>query len=52
MFKDYDIIENTKLPQNKYILIHNKINNYFGKYSGYVQQYLYYHIRESNKRTW
>jgi N-glycosylase/DNA lyase len=52
MFKDDGIIKNAKLPENKYKLIHNKINNYFGKYSGYVQQYLYYHIRESNKRTW
>ncbi|HET9806682.1 MAG TPA: hypothetical protein VFP49_07225, partial [Nitrososphaeraceae archaeon] len=52
MFKDNDLIKNVKLPENKYKLIHNKINDYFGKYSGYVQQYLYYHIRESNKRTW
>jgi N-glycosylase/DNA lyase len=52
MFKDDGIIKNAKLPENKYKLIYNKINNYFGKYSGYVQQYLYYHIRESNKRTW
>jgi len=52
MFKDDGIIKNAKLPENKYKLIYNKINNYFGKYSGYVQQYLYYHIREDNKRTW
>jgi N-glycosylase/DNA lyase len=52
MFKDDGIIKNAKLPENKYKLIYNKINNYFGKYSGYVQQYLYYHIREANKRTW
>ena len=52
IFKDDGIIKNAKLPENKYKLIYNKINNYFGKYSGYVQQYLYYHIREANKRTW
>ena len=52
MFKDNSLIKSVKLPENKYKLIHNSINNYFGKYSGYVQQYLYYHIRESNKRTW
>ena len=52
MFKDNSLIKSVKLPENKYKLIHNKINDYFGKYSGYVQQYLYYHIRESNKRTW
>lgn len=52
MFKDNSLIKSIKVPENKYKLIHNKINDYFGKYSGYVQQYLYYHIRESNKRTW
>jgi N-glycosylase/DNA lyase len=52
MFKDNSLIKSVKLPENKYKLIHNSINDYFGKYSGYVQQYLYYHIRESNKRTW
>ena len=52
MFKDNSLIKSIKLQDNKYKLIHNKINDYFGKYSGYVQQYLYYHIRESNKRTW
>ena len=52
MFKDNSLIKSVKLPENKYKLIHDSINNYFGKYSGYVQQYLYYHIRESNKRTW
>ena len=52
MFKDNSLIKSVKLPENKYTLIHNSINDYFGKYSGYVQQYLYYHIRESNKRTW
>ncbi len=52
MFKDNSLIKSIKLPENKHNLIHNSINDYFGKYSGYVQQYLYYHIRESNKRTW
>jgi N-glycosylase/DNA lyase len=52
IFKDNILIKSIKLPNNKYRLIHNKINDYFGKYSGYVQQYLYYHIRESNKRAW
>lgn len=52
MFKDNTLIKSVKLPENKYKLIHDSINDYFGKYSGYVQQYLYYHIRESNKRTW
>jgi N-glycosylase/DNA lyase len=52
MFKDNSLIKGIKLQDNKYKLIHNRINDYFGKYSGYVQQYLYYHIRESNKRAW
>lgn len=52
MFKDNNLIKSTKLPENRYKLIHNKTNDYFGKYSGYVQQYLYYDIREDNRRTW
>ncbi|HET7643474.1 MAG TPA: DNA glycosylase [Nitrososphaeraceae archaeon] len=52
MFKDNNLIKSNKLPENRYKLIHNKINEYFGNYSGYVQQYLYYDIREDNRRTW
>ena len=52
MFKDNNLIKSNKLPENRYKLIHNRINEYFGYYSGYVQQYLYYDIRENNRRTW
>ena len=41
-----------KLSTNKYLLISNAIRNYFGKYSGYAQQYLYYYIRNNGKRKW
>jgi N-glycosylase/DNA lyase len=52
MFKDNNLIKSNKLPENRYKLIHKKIDEYFGNYSGYVQQYLYYDIREDNRRTW
>lgn len=52
MFKDSSMIKSKKISENEYKLVHEKIHNYFGEYSGYVQQYLYYHIRDSNKRKW
>ena len=41
-----------KLTTNRYLLISDAIRNYFGKYSGYAQQYLYYYIRNNEKRKW
>ena len=52
MFGDSNIRKSKKISENEYKLVHDKIHNYFGEYSGYVQQYLYYHIRDSNKRKW
>ena len=52
MFEDSSMIKSKKISENEYKLVHEKIHNYFGEYSGYVQQYLYYHIRDSNKRKW
>ncbi len=52
MFEDSSVIKSKKISENEYKLVHEKIHNYFGEYSGYVQQYLYYHIRDSNKRKW
>lgn len=52
MFEDSSVIKSKKISENGYKLVHEKIHNYFGEYSGYVQQYLYYHIRDSNKRKW
>ncbi len=52
MFEDSNIRKSKKISENEYKLVHEKIHHYFGEYSGYVQQYLYYHIRDSNKRKW
>jgi N-glycosylase/DNA lyase len=41
-----------KLTHNQYNIIGSRVRNYFGDYCGYVQQYLYYHIRETAKKTW
>jgi N-glycosylase/DNA lyase len=57
----YNLIENKlpyinnlekKLSTNNYLLVSNVIRNYFGKYSGYAQQYLYYYVRNNEKRKW
>ena len=57
----YNLIENKlpyinnlekKLTTNNYLLVSNAIRNYFGKYSGYAQQYLYYYVRNNEKRKW
>jgi N-glycosylase/DNA lyase len=52
MFEDSSIRKSKKISESEYKLVHEKIHQYFGEYSGYVQQYLYYHIRDSNKRKW
>lgn len=41
-----------KMTKNQYNAISNRIRNYFGEYSGYAQQYLYYHIRETARKAW
>lgn len=41
-----------KLNPKKYDIILNKLENYFGEYAGYAQQYLYYYIRESAGKKW
>jgi N-glycosylase/DNA lyase len=52
MFGDSSIRKGKKISDIEYRIVHEKIHKYFGGYSGYVQQYLYYHIRDSNKRKW
>lgn len=52
MFENISVRKNKKISEKEYKLVLKKINEYFGEYSGYVQQYLYYHIRDSNKRKW
>jgi N-glycosylase/DNA lyase len=41
-----------KLSARQYETISSKIRVYFGKYAGYAQQYLYYHVRQSAGRRW
>lgn len=43
---------NSKISPNQYKKISKEIRDYYGKYSGYVQQYIYYNIREENGRKW
>jgi N-glycosylase/DNA lyase len=43
---------NTKISSNQYKKISKDIRNYYGRYSGYVQQYIYYNIRVENSRKW
>lgn len=42
----------SKISVNQYKKISKEIRNYYGRYSGYVQQYIYYNIREENGRKW
>ncbi|MFZ0327271.1 MAG: DNA glycosylase [Nitrososphaeraceae archaeon] len=36
----------------QYHRISERMRQYFGKYSGYAQQYLYYYIRENENQNW
>jgi N-glycosylase/DNA lyase len=46
------IKSNSKVSAGQYRKISKEIRNYYGKYSGYVQQYIYFSIREENNRKW
>jgi N-glycosylase/DNA lyase len=52
MFENTSIRKSKKISEIEYKFVYEKIHEYFGEYAGYVQQYLYYHIRDSNKRKW
>ncbi len=41
-----------KMSPSKYKIISNGLRNHYGKYSGYVQQFIYYNIRVENGRKW
>jgi N-glycosylase/DNA lyase len=41
-----------KLTPSQYSRISAIMRQYFGRYSGYAQQYLYYYIREAEGRKW
>lgn len=42
----------SKITSNQYKKISKEIRDHYGRYSGYVQQYVYYNIREENGRKW
>ena len=43
---------NEKITNNQYKILSETAREYFGKYSGYAQQYLFYHIRDSAHKNW
>ena len=44
--------KSTKLSPTKYNLLSKIMRQHFGKYAGYAQQYLYYHMRCSANKKW
>jgi N-glycosylase/DNA lyase len=43
---------NKNLSDDQYSVLSEIMRNHFGKYGGYAQQYLFYHIRNMKKRKW
>jgi N-glycosylase/DNA lyase len=43
---------NKKLSDNQYSILSEIMRNHFGKYGGYAQQYLFYHIRNTKRKKW
>jgi N-glycosylase/DNA lyase len=43
---------NKNLSDDQYLILSEIMRNHFGKYGGYAQQYLFYHIRNMKKRKW
>jgi N-glycosylase/DNA lyase len=41
-----------KMTSTQYKTFSETIRSYFGKYSGYAQQYLFYHMRQSEYKRW
>ena len=41
-----------KISQTRYEVLSARMRNYFGKYSGYAQQYIYYYMRETAGKKW
>lgn len=41
-----------RITVNQYKVLSAIIRNYFGKYSGYAQQYIFYHVREIAGKKW
>lgn len=51
-FTKIELKINSKVTSSQYKKISKEIRDCYGKYSGYVQQYIYYNIREENSRKW
>ncbi|MDW0282124.1 MAG: hypothetical protein QN720_06450, partial [Nitrososphaeraceae archaeon] len=45
-------IAGEKMTAREYKIISKNVRNYFGKYCGYAQQYLYYNVRQSAGKKW
>lgn len=45
-------LKSTKLTANQYDVVSKTMRQYFGKYAGYAQQYLYFHMRQEANRKW
>ena len=43
---------NKKLSDNQYTILSDIMRDHFGKYGGYAQQYLFYHIRNVEMKKW
>ena len=43
---------NKKLTDNQYSILSDIMRDHFGKYGGYAQQYLFYHIRNVEMKKW
>lgn len=43
---------NERLSAGQYTVLSQFLRRYFGKYSGYAQQFIYYHMREIAGRRW
>jgi N-glycosylase/DNA lyase len=41
-----------KLSDNQYLVLSKIMRDHFGKYGGYAQQYLFYHIRNLEVKKW
>lgn len=41
-----------KITAHQYDVLSEKVRNYFGKYAGYAQQYIYYHMRQEAGKKW
>ena len=44
--------KNKKINYDQYITFSETIRKYFGKYSGYAQQYIFYHMRQNAGKKW